>query len=455
MASFTIKETILSPTTADGIIRWCVDEPFGNTTVDDLDIEKKGLRVSGWLLAEKNKPFQMVIIQNNSIIPLETNVERPDVIEKVLQKSSSGHEDVLCGFNSFVKLSSPYFQVGVIQQGRYQALVEYRVEGALKVIEGDRNWLFLDNDSNNSVEQYTGRLKLTRKERTYWKEYFQELVQYKESLGIHICMLIAPSKEMVYSEYYPHKRAKVTPIDQLEKLAPESFDLIIPIQELRNSDKRSYRVCDTHWSHYGAMCASIAVLSRQNKNIQAIEKLFSSDIYRTRHVTGDLGNKVFPPQKHDEEFLGSFNHQHFIVFDNQLPNFGRIRIIYYDDAMYDEVLLILGSSSSYTMFNYLSRVYKTVVFVHCAGNVDPSFIKRIKPDFIVSQSNARFIVRPPSAREDYTSFVREKAMLQQNKKIAPTVIKSDVVKESCHKNLKRIVGHISKLNNDAIASIPF
>ena len=313
----------------------------------------------------------------------------------------------------------------------------------------------MDNDSNNSVEQYTGRLKLTRKERADWNQYFQELEQYKDSLGLHICMLIAPSKEMVYSEYYPYKRAKVTPIDQLEKLAPDSFDLIIPVQELRYSDKRSYRVCDTHWSHYGAMRASVAVLSHQNKNLHTIETLFSSDKYRTSHVTGDLGNKVFPLQKHDEEFLASFNHQRFIVFDNQLPNFGRIRVIYYANAMYDEVLLILGSSSSYTMFNYLSRIYRIVVFVHCAGNIDRSFIDKIEPDYILSQSNARFIVKPPSPRENYTSFVREKAMLLRNKKVTPTLIKKNVVEESRHQNLQRIVAEISKLNNDAMAHVLF
>ncbi|MFD3306274.1 alginate O-acetyltransferase AlgX-related protein [Alteromonas macleodii] len=455
MASFTIKETILSPAKTDGIIRWCVDEPFDNITIEDLDIEKNGLRVSGWLLSEKKNTFQIVMLQGNSIIPLKINVERPDVIEKVLNESSTGHENLLCGFNSFVKLSSPYFQIGVIQQGRYRALIEYRVEGALKVIEGHKNWLFLDNDSNKSVEQYTGKIKLTRKERADWKLYFQELERYKDTLGIHICMLIAPSKEMVYSEYYPHKRARVTPIDQLEKLAPESFDLIIPVKELRSSDKRSYRVCDTHWSHYGAMRASLEVLARQKRNINAIETLFSSDKYRTSHVTGDLGNKVFPLQKHNEEFLASFNHQRFVVFDNQLPNFGRIRVIYYENALYDEVLLMLGSSSSYTMFNYLSRIYRTVVFVHCAGNIDTSFIARIKPDYILSQSNARFIVKPPSPRENYTSFVREKAMLLRNKKLNSTLIKKNVVEESCHQNLQRIVAEISKLNNDAMANVLF
>ncbi|RDV26578.1 hypothetical protein DXV75_06170 [Alteromonas aestuariivivens] len=448
MATYTIKSKNLAPASFKGVTRWCIDEPTLNQEVDDQILEEFGLTVSGWILVEDPIKIQPVVLIENSIISLKFNRERPDVLVKILGINSENYSDVICGFSTSLSIDAPYFQVGVIFGGKFIALSEFHIEGSLKVLHGRDGWLFLDNDSNQSVEQYTGKIKLSRYERSAWKNYLNHQDQLKKTLGIHFCMLIAPSKEMVYSDYYPYSRARKTALDQLIDLAPLDFDLIIPIKTLRSSPKRSYRVCDTHWSHYGAMLASLDVVSCQKSDKEKIAKLFSSDTYRTRYVTGDLGNKVYPNQKHNEEFLSSFNHQHFVVFDNQLPNFGRIRVIYYKEAIYEDVLMVLGSSSSYTMFNYLSRVYKIIVFFHCAGNIDPEFIKSVNPNYVVTQSNARFIVKSPNANEDFRSYIKEKIDSLKCDEVPNKILRADIINSAGEARLEKIVGYVNSLYED-------
>ena len=54
------------------------------------------------------------------------------------------------------------FSIGVIESANFHPLLMGSIEGSLKVLEGKDNWLFLDNDSNQSVEQYTWKLKISR-----------------------------------------------------------------------------------------------------------------------------------------------------------------------------------------------------------------------------------------------------------------------------------------------------
>lgn len=449
MSAFTIKNKIIAPPTIDGVIKWCVDFPKNDEPIDSDNIESNGIELSGWFLSEIGEDIQLVALEGSRVTPIELNIERHDVIEVVLNECSTGHPLLTCGFKTILDVSSQFFQIGFIRKGHFNTLIEFELKGALEIIEGHGNWLFLDNDTNNSVEQFTGKLKLSRQERAEWKKYFRTLLDLQETYGFHVCMLIAPSKEMVFPQHYPFERGKSTAIDQVLNLVPEKLDVIFPVRVLQESEKRSYRMCDTHWSHFGSMKASVEVASHQKTDISELLELFNNDHYRTKHVTGDLGNKIYPNRKHDEEFLASFNHQKYVVFDNKLPNFGRMRVIYYDNAIYDEVLLILGSSSSYTLFNYLCRIYKIVVFVHCAGNIDISFVEAISPDYVLTQSNARFIIRPPSVDENYFTYIEEKLENRDSAFPSSPLLNQELFTTSQNEKLTGIIKFITQNNQNS------
>jgi hypothetical protein len=84
------------------------------------------------------------------------------------------------------------------------------------------------------------------------------------------------------------------------------------------------------------------------------------------------------------------------VFDNQLPNIGRVLVFERADALWPQSLLIFGASSSYPMLKYLKRLFGRIVFVHSAGNVDREVVRHEGPDFLVMQTTARFMIEPPN-----------------------------------------------------------
>ncbi|HCA01487.1 MAG TPA: hypothetical protein DEO68_04710 [Halomonas campaniensis] len=93
--------------------------------------------------------------------------------------------------------------------------------------------------------------------------------------------------------------------------------------------------------------------------------------------------------------LNSFDHRELKRYDNGLPNFGRVIVWENSDAFLDQCCLVFGASSSYTMFPFLVRAFRRVVFVHSAGNVDASLVRSVAAQCILVQTNARFMVRAP------------------------------------------------------------
>ena len=220
--------------------------------------------------------------------------------------------------------------------------------------------------------------------------------------------LIAPSKEFVVEEHYPFKKSKHTPLDQLTKLVDDSFSLVTPIDALKHFEERTFRVCDTHWSCHGARVATMEVAKKLGLDCAPIENLFKNDIYVERVMAGDLGSKIYPTQRHAEDFLTTFNYNRVVVYDNNLPNFGRAFILDNPDALNEQTLLVFGSSSVYSMFNYLARIFRTVVFFHTAGNIDKELVDKIAPNFLLAQSNARFVVKAPSFDIKISDYIKDK-----------------------------------------------
>ena len=96
------------------------------------------------------------------------------------------------------------------------------------------------------------------------------------------------------------------------------------------------------------------------------------------------------------------------VFDNDLPNIGRVLVYENANAAWPNSLLLFGASSSYRMLRYLKRLFRRIVFVHSAGNVDPEIVRHERPDYLVMQTTARFMVTPPGHGFRLADAVAEK-----------------------------------------------
>lgn len=423
-ASFDLKRWLKrkvkawSSSSSDGkpIEHWSLDFPS----------EQRGSRfmpsgrvVQGWLLlpaplAEMQDQVRIVAEWNEAFElshPLE--IDRPDVIENVLEESAEAHPQRRCGFRFTVPPRLGQFSLSLALGDERWLLQEVRIDISdaatgepLKVLEGKQGWLFLDNDTNGSVDQFMGRMHLTDNGTAGWKEY---LVQSAElAASTPWALLVAPSKESVMGKrYHPRVEGVGGPMHQVLAL-PEARDVVYPLDALKALGDGAFIPTDTHWTHKGAMVAAVALAAKLGVPEADCRALFAKDIYKPKRMGGDLGNKLSPKQTAEVEVLTSFNHNRYKTYENGLPNFGRILVVEYPKAFLPGTCLVFGSSSSYSMLNYLSRIFARLVFVHSAGNLDPALVKAVAPDYLAAQTNARFVVQLPSASSDIAAVIQQK-----------------------------------------------
>ncbi len=429
--------------------KWCIDVPESGQTFNYDDLYYDGITVTGWALPKSDFSFSLVILCGNQITKLGLNEERPDVISRVLGEKPHNHRLLKCGFTQQVCFSHSEFSLGVVVDGKFISLLEGKIESEFNVLEGEEGWLFLDNDTNRSVEQFRGKLKLSRQEKKAWEDYFKKLCTINE-VQKNTAFLIAPSKEEVASNIYPYKKTRSTPAQKVKELAPDNINIVYPVEALKSSVKRTYRIGDTHWSHNGAKQATVLVAESLGFNPNVINTLFDSDIYADKMLSGDLASKLYPKRFHTESVLTSFNYREHVYFDNKLTNFGRIKVIYNNEAYDDSVLLLFGSSSAYSMFNYLSRIFRTIVFCHTAGNIDPEFTKAISPKYLIGQTNGRFVIKAPGTNESVFERVKQKltnALLDSNQ---PYIYRKKKIALTKDKNFIRIMKFLNRRTNEII-----
>ncbi|MCH8502462.1 MAG: hypothetical protein LAT77_11200 [Aliidiomarina sp.] len=408
MSSYTLHKNNINfrqdPVCAEIIHRWCVDFPEDEKTISAVELEQ-GISLHGWVLLadlDAMSRVEIVVQQGEQRQRLPLNIRRPDVV-----KTFTLDEGFLrCGFRHTVPIAHESFVVGVALDGRIFDLTRYHVKGPFAILRGEDGWLFLDNDTNKSVAQHTGDLLMAEEQQAQWQHYFVDFATLAQAQECEFSLLVAPAKEAVYAQYHPLPRSPITIVEQLQSLAPEQFPLVYPTAELAQSaEYPTFRRKDTHWTQYGAMLATLALLRQLNVAVAPATETFAKDEYREREVGGDLGNKLYPVEKHRELFLVGRRYQEWLRFDNGLQNFGRCLTLVNMDAIVHQHILIFGSSSAYTMLDYIGRVFARVTLIHSAGNIDPQILKALAPDVCVAQTNGRFTVVAPRCDYDLANDV--------------------------------------------------
>lgn len=277
------------------------------------------------------------------------------------------------------------------------------------VLVGREGWLFLDRDTNASVHQHCGHLRLNALGRQRWAAYGEGLQGLAASLGAACALLAAPSKEQVMDQYHPLPAAGEGPVDQVAEILPTAL-LVHPLAPLRALGDAAYYVTDTHWTHRGALAATLALLEALGHDRLPAERLFAADEYAPFRVKGDLGGKLLSPRTAPAQRQVSFSHEPYKCYDNGLPNMGRMIVWQNPEALYGrQHCLLFGASSSLSMFQYLVRLFGRLTFVHSAGSIDTSLARALAPDVLLAQTNARFMTRAPSLTFSLADAIARKA----------------------------------------------
>lgn len=265
-------------------------------------------------------------------------------------------------------------------------------------------YLFLDNDTNRSVDQYTGRLLLDEVGLSRWRAYAEALRSMDESSGATVRLMICPAKEELFQDVYPHKRAARTPIDQVSEVCAGP-QWVCLLDALRSERELTYSTVDTHWSDYGAKVGAIEYL--RSVGLSHVTGNLPQDFY-ARGVYGDLGGKVDGGQS--GIFMTLAKGYRFSVprFDNGIGNHGRVWVYMNEDADIEQTLVLFGDSFAVSMSAILASVFSRVVYCYTAAGIDPEIVRVERPAYVLAQTNQRFVVNAPSAEASVFRQVAQK-----------------------------------------------
>lgn len=392
-----------------GVSNWSVGYPSDK---HGIKFSENGVLLQGWVKPFLNRTAHFQIIVKNSdnyeiVVPV--NISRPDVteIDKDLQPYYPGFKawipSVIRKFDIYIDKGFHRVKLCSVNTDSIKSAQKIVLEAQPFAIPGKNGWLYLGSDGNHSYLQALGMIYLTAKCRRDWGNYCKGLMELKKS-NVKVGFLVAPCKERVLSQYYSFPVSKYGLLDQIE--IPGDI-LVYPKKQLVDLGDLSYVKTDTHWSQKGSLCAFKELCLKLSIDNDLINATFEFDEWVTKNHIGDLGNKMSPPAQCTTMRNKASGTTAYKVFDNGLPNFGRVIVLKNNEsAVINGKCLVFGSSSSYSILSYAIRIFSHITFVHSAGSIDRNMIQIENPDYIIAQSNERFMLVPASL--DFDTLARKK-----------------------------------------------
>ncbi|MBQ0820657.1 MULTISPECIES: alginate O-acetyltransferase AlgX-related protein [Microvirga] len=300
-----------------------------------------------------------------------------------------------------------------------------RVDTSRKFLLGKDDWIFLDRDSNRVIDQISGRYALDERGIETWCRLIHEREEYAASVGAQHIMLVAPNKELVYAEKLPdgvevsEHRAVRQIISALRR--GQGPEICYPLEAIKRVKPLgfAYPKTDTHWSGLGAYIGYLATcdqLSEAGVHLRMIDP--SRVTFEPVSYVGDLGAKLDPPASAPTLAARIKDASGHLVFDNRVPNRGRMRIFNNTNAMLPRCVMF-GDSFGGNLLPFLKESFSILVYIY--GNVfDREIIEAYKPDVVLTQVVERFLVEPPvdSRYFTYMSVVRSKLNLLSARDLA-------------------------------------
>ncbi|MBA6122367.1 hypothetical protein M9Y56_15955 [Pseudomonas juntendi] len=361
-------------------IRCSLDLPKAGMITES---SKSYLAMAGWIYIPGEKDVS-VVVSHMPELSMPLNTERSDV------KAVIPAAPVLTGFKYPVDFSTD-FKVGVTVAGKAEWLFQVRVEEA-KVLVGSNGHLFLDNDLNKSVQQFTGEFLIPDSELQKWDKYFSRLNAWSVDNARQYTFVVAPAKEYIYSDSYPHKKGIVTPLEQFYSRFLNVAKITDLTESLSRDREFAYYKTDSHWNDYGASLAASSFC-----RYAGFKSVDPGVEYSILPIGGDLGSKLMPVQLEnslvirDREKLIKFR-----VYENRIKVRGEIVIYENPSAPNQITLMIFGDSFSVSFGDFLSHSFLRVVRIFSGADVDWAAVEFEKPDYILVETTSRFLIRSPS-----------------------------------------------------------
>lgn len=382
-------------------IAFNIDSIKHQKIISKIDGFKK-IQLKGWIKKRKNQNIEILIKNSDGKTELfSLNTKRSDVVNYFKEPELDDN----CGFD-FTYDTTKNPTICAVIDGKFYDLASLELKKIKDVLEGKDGWLFLANDTNGSIDQFTGKLLISEESLSDWKNNLKEFEFINEKVKLLFC--ISNSKESVFPNLYPYKKSDTSTLEKVSNLfTDKKIPFVNPLLKLREFQESYYKT-DTHWSDLGAYltyieCLNSIGLEGSLKNIEFIDK----------EASGDLGSKLSTIQR-------SLRKQHIFpensskeIFSNDFKSTGKIKIFENTEFRDDKKVLLFGGSSLFggEFARYFSYFFKRVVAVSTPGILINEIVSHENPDIIIIQINERYLITPPkiiNKYSDHTSFERIK-----------------------------------------------
>jgi alginate O-acetyltransferase complex protein AlgJ len=281
-----------------------------------------------------------------------------------------------------------------------ELLERLRTEYERKVVRGRDGWLFLHNDTNRTMEQQAGIIRLNNMQLRNWRIVLDLRTAWLERLGIPYFVLIAPNAASVYPEKRPEgfEAVENRPVHQLIDHLEQAGSLarvIMPLQELLDAkrERLTYIPTDTHWNEFGAFVAYESLMDEMERRGVEVRRLRRDDLRITEDERlGDLGMRVDPPLTSPHVLVEPRAPSARMVEDNRVYNSGK-NVVYECDGAPGRCF-VHGDSFAYTMLHFLAESFGRLFYVH-RPTFDYEAILAERPRAVVSIVTERFIIKVP------------------------------------------------------------
>jgi alginate O-acetyltransferase complex protein AlgJ len=275
-----------------------------------------------------------------------------------------------------------------------------RIERDEKFLVGKEGWLFLADDSNDSLAQHAGTRRFSPSDLESWKALLEHRASQLGERNISYAVLVAPDTHSVYPEYLPGgiPHAKQRPVTQLTEFLDQTASparVVYPLEEMV-SQKPAGLVCspiDSHWTEFGAFVAYSALMKELSEHVDA-RRLSRSDLVFYELIGGgDLGSKLAPMRLEVQPVAILRYPQARLLYDNCIENTGSLCVTECRVAP-PTTCLLLGDSYAYSIAKFLSESFGRLVIAHTT-RLDWRLIEQFQPDVVLSLTAERFLIEVP------------------------------------------------------------
>ena len=354
--------------------------------------------VSGWVKSTGSSDVVRLIFNGQHEFLVEASWKRPDLPEDAIGFIFPLPAELASIYP--LQLES-YCSDGTAMQNSPR-IIETRESEINKVLTGLDGWLFLANDSNESLAYLTGRTAMAGNLFEQWCGLIKRRQDLMAERQIPFVQVIVAEKEVVYQDQLPSQYtiSEQRPICAIvETLALErrgqGFLYGPSAEEARQSKPLLYFKGDTHFSFQGAELLTRQLLMKLSQQGEVIGRPRPEQLavyqYKKAFQVGDLiskrvGTNVemidYPQTRHDQVSICA----------TPEPRAGRVRGFH--NSRGKGRLLMFHTSSADWMAPFLNDTFCDVMYVW-GGELDPAVIDWFQPDYVVAQTNERFLTHCP------------------------------------------------------------